>query len=248
MGDLIRKARAICRTAYCSAVDKVGVPYYEHPETVATLGGLFPPQSEEEIAVRLLHDVVEDTKLMSIDDMHRIFGSIVANAVDALTHRRGESNKEYLERVVLGGAIAIRSKLMDIRHNLDPERLAAITDTAQQDRLRAKYTKAWEFLLSYYRPFTYDKVHDEYTLSYLSGDDHTCLWWVHYRCRPERVEGRLMFREYTDFALASAVWKYVIARDVRDTISTIYPFTYDNILNYFDKHGDCFGKEDPYGR
>lgn len=51
----------------------------------------------QQVVVAYLHDVVEDTEV-TLDEICGIFGLDVAEAVDAITKREGESRNEYLDR------------------------------------------------------------------------------------------------------------------------------------------------------
>lgn len=66
------------------------------------------------------------------------------SAVDALTHREGETPGDYYTRI-LQSATALRVKTADIDDNVDPERLARL-DPASRERLTAKYEKARNLL------------------------------------------------------------------------------------------------------
>jgi guanosine-3',5'-bis(diphosphate) 3'-pyrophosphohydrolase len=71
-----------------------GMPYIEHPKTVAAL---LDEQGygEEVLAAALLHDVVEDSET-TLDELREKFGEEVAGMVGALTD--DESIEEYRER------------------------------------------------------------------------------------------------------------------------------------------------------
>jgi len=64
----------------------------------------------------------------------------VVSAVDALTHREGETRADYYQRILLS-PLALRVKAADIDDNADPERLARL-DPATRDRLVLKYQTA----------------------------------------------------------------------------------------------------------
>lgn len=72
--------------------------------------------SELEVVVGLLHDVVEDTTAELVD-IKTMFGVDVANSVDAITKRDGESTIEYLERCALDD-VACKVKMFDSLFNL----------------------------------------------------------------------------------------------------------------------------------
>ncbi len=73
-------------------------------------------KTETQKIAALLHDTVEDTDT-TIDEIQGLFGPAVAAAVEALTHRKGESYVQYIERVKMNPD-AIQVKLADIADNL----------------------------------------------------------------------------------------------------------------------------------
>lgn len=66
--------------------------------------------------VALLHDTVEDTDT-TLEEIETTFGTDIANCVDALTHRKGESYADYIERLK-ADPDAVQVKLADIADNL----------------------------------------------------------------------------------------------------------------------------------
>lgn len=88
MSTLIAAARVFCIAAHCAVGQKrkyTGEDYFHHPLEVAhlvrTLAGDW---TEEMIAAALLHDVVEDTQV-TLDQIAREFGTVVASYVEQLT-------------------------------------------------------------------------------------------------------------------------------------------------------------------
>ena len=67
----------------------------------------------------LLHDIVEDTFLLTPESIDLIFGSDVSVMVNLLTHRKGVSTAEYLHRMrVSTRQRVVGAKLIDRMHNL----------------------------------------------------------------------------------------------------------------------------------
>jgi GTP pyrophosphokinase len=98
-----------------------GGRYFDHPKAAAwifidELGG----RDVRAIIDLLLHDISEDTYLLSSYRISRNFGKDIALDVSALTKlpKKKESTKAYLERVIARGPQAIVSKLCDRLHNL----------------------------------------------------------------------------------------------------------------------------------
>ena len=133
--DAIRIARA----AHDGQVDKSGKPYIDHPLRV--MGRV---SGEHARMAAVLHDVVEDTPVTADDLLAAGCPSEVVATVLALTHRDDEAQEDYLARV-LADPVAVAVKRADIADNTSPPRLALL-DTATQDRLRAKYSRALDIL------------------------------------------------------------------------------------------------------
>lgn len=130
-------ARMLMMYAHEGQVDKAGRPYYLHPLQVSRM-----VDGCDNKVVALLHDVVEDTNI-TIDTIWNIFGDTIADAVDDMTHRKGEPYFDYIARVKTND-IARTVKIADLTHNMDLSRLSTVTE---KDRERsAKYLKAKEML------------------------------------------------------------------------------------------------------
>lgn len=133
--DAIRIARA----AHEGQVDKSGHPYIGHPLRVMSR-----VSGEHARMAAVLHDVVEDTSVTADDLLAAGCPPEVVRTVLALTHADGESQEQYLARV-LTDPVAVAVKRADIADNTSPPRLALL-DQATQDRLRAKYSRALDLL------------------------------------------------------------------------------------------------------
>lgn len=121
---LVRAALEKARTAHAGQVrnGSGGMPYVEHPITIAAMleeRGC----GEEVLAAALLHDVVEDSDA-TIEELRGLFGDEVAGMVGALTDDESiesyrERKAEHRERVAAaaGGAHAIygADKLTNVR-------------------------------------------------------------------------------------------------------------------------------------
>lgn len=137
--DLL-KAMALAQAAHEGQRDKQGLPYYMHPLVVA--GSV---NTIEEKIVAILHDVVEDTSV-TLDTIRLEFGDMIADAVDAITHRPNEPNEEYYERVK-NNPLALTVKFADITHNTSPKRMRGL-DPETRERLKKKYENALRILTS----------------------------------------------------------------------------------------------------
>lgn len=99
-----------------------GSRYFDHPKAVTwILITEFRVTSWIAIAVCLLHDLREDTHLLSHRCAVDCFGIDVAYGLDAITKRkrpRKESIRSYLGRVQAQGLYTILAKLADRLHNV----------------------------------------------------------------------------------------------------------------------------------
>ena len=133
------EAIALARRFHDGQVDKAGRPYIEHPLRVMdrVTGDL------EKLAA-VLHDVLEDTELSSVDLIAAGCPERVLTALDALTRRAGEPYEQFVARAA-ADPLARAVKLADIGDNSDPVRLAVLgpDDSA---RLQAKYAHAREIV------------------------------------------------------------------------------------------------------
>ena len=97
-------------------------------------------ETEEEMSVALLHDVIEDSDITAEDLLNNGIPSNIVDAVQCLTKNQGESYDGFIERV-LENSLAAKIKKSDIEDNINILRLTTVND---KDLARiAKYHKAW---------------------------------------------------------------------------------------------------------
>ena len=132
---IVSLAEAVASRVHAGQVDKVGLPYIEHPAAVAAR-----LTTTDEKVVGWLHDVVEDTDMTLADLRTAGFTAEQVMAVDAMTKRRGEPLTDSMARV-MADPIAPRVKRADVSHNADPARLALVEDEATRARLQVKYER-----------------------------------------------------------------------------------------------------------
>ena len=137
---LAEKALSIAKKAHSGQVDKGGNPYIHHPLAVA--GKM---ETENEIVVALLHDVVEDTPYTLEDLKEEGFPDEVIEALEHITHAPDEDYFDYIERVKRN-KISTKVKLADLWHNSQLDRLSHDPTPKDFERL-AKYAKAAEILV-----------------------------------------------------------------------------------------------------
>ena len=137
--DTVVLADSLAAAAHRGQQDKSGAEYINHPRAVAGLVAEGGGTVEQQMAA-LLHDVVEDTAATLPHLSELGVPDDVLVLVDAMTHRHGEPQAHYLERVKgVPGAVLI--KRSDIAHNMSPERFGVL-DEATRERLGRKYTEA----------------------------------------------------------------------------------------------------------
>jgi (p)ppGpp synthase/HD superfamily hydrolase len=95
--------------------------------------------------VAILHDVVEDTNV-TLGNIYDEFGVEIGDAIDAITHRDGETNKEYWMRCAEND-LAFNVKCQDIYVN--QKRNPGIADKDTRERLAKKYQDAKHYIRKY---------------------------------------------------------------------------------------------------
>ena len=136
--SMVDLALSIARKAHEGQLDKAGVDYIEHPIYVAS-----QVDTEEEKAVALLHDVIEDSSVSAEELLQAGLPETVVTAVQVLTKKKEQDYQTYLE-TVKKNPLARLVKLADLKHNSDLSRLSSITEK-DRERLK-KYKKAIDFL------------------------------------------------------------------------------------------------------
>lgn len=133
MSEMLSKAILIATNAHDGQFDKGGAPYILHPLKVMHYTRSTDP---EILAIAVMHDVIEDTKVTYKDLRDAGITERVIEGVRALTKVPGETYEEYKARVKMNPDARI-VKMADLRHNSDIRRLKGVT---QKDIARiAKY-------------------------------------------------------------------------------------------------------------
>ena len=135
---LTKQAMAICFDVHKNQLDKSGLPYVFHPFHLAE-----QMETEHEVCVALLHDVIEDSDHTPGELSQAGFPDEVVRAVRTLTRAPHMHYLDYVARL-RQNPIARRVKLADLAHNSDLSRLGYVSD---QDRRRVlKYRMAQAIL------------------------------------------------------------------------------------------------------
>lgn len=135
----IERAIKLAVDSHFMQVDKAGKAYILHP-----LRLMFQCETDEEMIVSVLHDVVEDSNT-TIQDLKELgFSSSVLDAIECLTKRSNESYESFIHRISKN-TLARSIKIIDIQDNLNLTRLNKISDKDIQ-RIK-KYHKSLNDLL-----------------------------------------------------------------------------------------------------
>ena len=146
-------------------------------EEESQFGGIKDCEALENcIIIALLHDVLEtkmdeysgkDNYIQINDGLYKTFktkeemvsfilnyirtefGDIVADGVDALTRKDGETYSVYIDRVCKN-PYAVKVKIHDIKNNMNVNRIKLL-DNKDKDSLSKRYMKAIEKLVKYER-------------------------------------------------------------------------------------------------
>lgn len=135
---MLELALSIAMEAHRGQFDKAGVDYIEHPLYVASL-----VCTEDEKAVALLHDVIEDSPFTAEELLLAGLPETVVTAIQVLSKKNGQDYQTYLE-TVKSNPLARVVKLADLKHNSDLSRLSSVTEK-DLERLE-KYKKAIDYL------------------------------------------------------------------------------------------------------
>jgi (p)ppGpp synthase/HD superfamily hydrolase len=134
--DSLAYAMMAACLAHKDQEDYHGKSYLQH--LLAVAGSL---DTEEEMAVALLHDIVEDQPVTIKDLEDAGLPTNIITAVNALTKVDKEDYDSYLKRVISAGTLAIRVKIADISNNLKESRRHTKAESS-----RERYQKALETL------------------------------------------------------------------------------------------------------
>ena len=116
------RAILIATQAHQGQKDRYGVIYILHPIRV-----MLQFNSEPEMIVAILHDIVEKTE-WTLDQLHEQgFNEDIIEAVDLLTRRDSQPYMEYIDRLKVN-PIARKVKIADIEDNMNPKRMEGLSD------------------------------------------------------------------------------------------------------------------------
>ncbi len=133
--DIIEKSLEIALKAHSGQRDKAGKTYLLHPLRI-----MAKMETEEEMAVALLHDVIEDSDITAEDLIKAGIPESVTDAVSLLSKLKGETYDQFMDRV-LQNSLASKVKKADIEDNINVLRLTSVRH-ADLERV-GKYHRAW---------------------------------------------------------------------------------------------------------
>ena len=143
--NYLDKAIQIATIAHSNQVDKAGKPYILHPLRV-----MFKMNTETEMIVAVLHDIMEDCKGITAYYLEKEgFAEDIVNTLIVLNRHNYLDYDAYIYEVAKN-PIARKVKMADIVDNINVLRLDSVEE---KDILRiVKYHKAYNYLKQYHNP------------------------------------------------------------------------------------------------
>lgn len=149
LGALNDTVFTIAKLAHHGQTDQSGDEYFQHPVRVAAMARKEMPGNPYVFAVGMLHDVLEDTH-WTANHLRVLLSAYEEADVEAILKSvflltRTSDNVDTYYEAIKTDPVALVVKLCDIRDNMDPTRLAKLSDERQL-RLIKKYSKGKEKL------------------------------------------------------------------------------------------------------
>lgn len=118
MKTLLSKAIALAVKLHDGQVDKGGRPYILHPLHV-----MMAMDTEEEMIVAILHDVIEDKPELAPLFLNQLgLPTNIRDAIEVLTRQNEDTYSQYIEKIAWND-LARKVKMADLEHNSDLSRL-----------------------------------------------------------------------------------------------------------------------------
>ena len=141
MNQLLERAIKLAKKYHEGQFDKGGHPYIEHPLRV--MNGV---ESIDEKILAVLHDVLEDCDVSSVELIKEGIPEYLVEKLEILFKGKNEKYFDYIDRIK-ANSLTVKVKISDLNDNMNLERLKEVTDTDLK-RLE-KYKKAKEILERY---------------------------------------------------------------------------------------------------
>lgn len=151
----LEKAISIALEAHAGILDKTSAPYILHPLRI-----MLQMNTQEEMIVAVLHDVIEDSDYTLAKLRETGFSETVLEALESVTKKPEESYEAYILRAG-SNDLGRKIKYADLLDNLDISRIQKLTDR-DLSRIQ-KYHHALK-LLAGVRPPAATKKQGPYTL------------------------------------------------------------------------------------
>lgn len=135
----LESAILIAIKAHQNQVDKGGLPYILHPLRI-----MIKMQTDEEMIVALLHDVVEDSEISLKDISKYEFDKKIMSALKVLTYSTNQNYEDYIKKISKN-KLARKIKIADLTDNMNLNRLPYL-NKKDFERIK-KYHKALKYLL-----------------------------------------------------------------------------------------------------
>lgn len=137
----IMRAYKLSKYGHRDVMREDGTRYFEHPKILALLLVRLGVRNAAVICAALLHDVVEDSFILELDDIEAFFGVLVCHLVHMVTKDKleGLTIEEYFARLSNDGPLSWLVKLADRLHNLST--LVTGSDPDRQEHFRNKKRK-----------------------------------------------------------------------------------------------------------
>jgi hypothetical protein len=127
-------------------MDKSGKPYWTHPLRVMLRLGPKAPESAKKAA--LLHDVVEDCGVTLPQLRSMGYSMSTVRVVDALTRRKDETYRKFIDRTISRGLAPCAVKLADLADNSSPGRVNGLPE--EMKSIVKRYEEAKEKIFANY--------------------------------------------------------------------------------------------------
>jgi (p)ppGpp synthase/HD superfamily hydrolase len=137
---LILRAYRLAKNGHRAVIREDGTRYFEHPKILAVLLIHLGVRDAHVIIAALLHDIVEDTYVLDLEDIEDIFGSFACHAVHMVSKLKEEglTIEQYFARLLGADWRSWLVKCADRLHNLSTL-IAGTPETA--DYYRGKKVK-----------------------------------------------------------------------------------------------------------
>jgi (p)ppGpp synthase/HD superfamily hydrolase len=136
--NILEIALKLALNAHSGQTDKAGRPYILHPLRI-----MHQMDTDEERAVALLHDVIEDSKYSSEDLIQQGIPENIVNTVLVLSKDKNDNYDVFIKKISKH-KLAVKIKKADIIDNMDLLRLQSI-NSKELKRIE-KYHRAWKML------------------------------------------------------------------------------------------------------